>query len=180
MMKYLRLTGIWISILGLISCNRPLASANDAAKQKKTADSVSFFTSDQMDKFLQNGLDSVIRSNGSPLLATHILGSSMEGAPYLLVIRSGPGMVEVHEQWDDVVIIRSGHGILKTGYQVVGDKKETSPGNWVGGSILGGNENVLSPGDFLIIPAMEGHQYIPGTGDHLTYWTIKVKRPIKL
>ena len=93
MMKYLRLTGIGITLFILISCNRPLASANDAAKQKKTDDPVSFFTSDQMDKFLQNGLDSVIRSNGSPLLATHILGSSVEGAPYLLVIRSGPGMV---------------------------------------------------------------------------------------
>jgi mannose-6-phosphate isomerase-like protein (cupin superfamily) len=175
MMKQVILTCIPVFLMATISCNRPAESAGSSNVQNKTADPVSFFTPDQMDRVLKSELDS-LKFKGSTLLAAHILDTSEEGAPYLLVIRTGPGSVEIHEQWDDVAIMRSGHGILKTGYQIDGEKKETSPGNWVGGKIVGGMERSLSPGDFVVIPAKLGHQFIPSPGDSLTYWTIKVRR----
>ena len=177
-MKLLSLSTVILVLLNLASCNRSGASAYPSANHNTDADLVIFFTPQQMDSALRSGLDSVVHSDGMPLLASQILGKSVGDALYMVIIRSGPGQVEVHEQWDDVVIIRSGHGILRTGYQVDGDRKESSAGNWVGGRIVGGKEVVLSPGDFIIIPAMQGHQYIPRAGDSLTYWTIKVSRPV--
>jgi mannose-6-phosphate isomerase-like protein (cupin superfamily) len=178
-MKHLTLRFALCTIIALISCNRASDSTSSPAGQNKTEDSVGFFSPAQIDHLLQSGLDSVVKSGNSTLLAAQILGASGEGAPYLVVVRTGPGSVEVHEQWDDVVIMRSGHGILKTGYHVDGDRKESSSGDWVGGMIEGGKERSVSPGDFIIIPAMVAHQYIPHRGDSLTYWTIKVRRPKK-
>ena len=178
-MKILTFPGLWLMLAILTSCHPSGESASTLSDLKGDEDSVSFFTPQRIDSLLRFGLDSVIQSHGSPLLAAHILGKSVEDGLYMVVIRSGPGQVEIHKEWDDVVIIRSGHGILNRGYQVDGEKKESSPGNWVGGTIVGGEKQDLSPGDFLIIPAMEGHQYIPQSGDSLTYWTIKVKRPAR-
>ena len=141
------------------------------------ADPVIFFAPNQMDNLLKSGLDSAIRSGVSPVLAARLLGSGKGNEAYLLVVRADPGLVEIHEHWDDVVIIRSGRGILKTGYEVTGEKKEEKghSGNWTGGNIEGGKDRNLSPGDFIVIPALLAHQYIPNSGDTLTYWTIKVR-----
>ena len=178
-MKYLMLTAVMIVHFTLISCHRPEKSGISSTDQHKTEDAVIFFSPQQMDSVLRSGLDSVVKAQASPLLASQILGKSVEGALDMVIIRSGPGQVEVHEQWDDVVIIRSGRGILRTGYHLTGDRRESSEGNWAGGTIVDGKEVVLLPGDFIVIPAMLGHQYIPHAGDSLTYWTIKVRRPKK-
>lgn len=80
---------------------------------------------------------------------------------------------------DDIAIIRSGHGMLKTGYEVAGNIRTTGEErqrNWLCDSIVNGRVQSLSPGDFIIIPAMTAHQYIPDGGDKLIYWTIKAKR----
>ena len=45
--------------------------------------------------------------------------------PYLFLARTQPGYVEMHKQLDDMAIIRSGHGTLKTGYQVAGKIRAT-------------------------------------------------------
>ena len=86
--------------------------------------------------------------------------------------------MEIHEQFDDVAIIRSGHAILRTGTKVSGSKESGNPGTreWSGGIIEEGKERALSAGDFVVIPAMLAHQYIPKSGEPFTYWTIKVLR----
>ena len=107
-----------------------------------------------------------------------ILGKSQDSTPYFLTVRAKTGYVEIHEQFDDVAIIRSGNGTLKTGHQVgkmiISEGGEPSR-NWFCDSIKDATVQKLSPGDFIIIPAMTAHQYIPDSGDTLTYWTIKVK-----
>ena len=108
-----------------------------------------------------------------------ILGQSQEDEEYMIIIRTAPGQVEVHEQWDDIVVVRSGHATLRTGRQDTINMKETGERpwrNWFGTSIKNAAEQRLGPGDFIIIPALTAHQYVPDTGDTLTYWTIKVKR----
>ena len=112
-----------------------------------------------------------------PERISRLLGRSDDGSPYLVVTRNKPGDVEIHEQYDDVAIVRSGRGVLKTGYEISGQKesgKEPSR-EWLGGTIRNAKERSLSPGDFIVIPAMMPHQYIPNNGETLTYWTIKVK-----
>jgi hypothetical protein len=143
-------------------------------------DTLVYFTSSEVEKSLMANLDKAMKANASANSAVANLGMSVDKGPYLAVARTAPGLVEVHELWDDVAIIRSGHGTLKTGLVVTGDKKETNAEperEWRGGAIENAEVRNLAPGDFVIIPAMLAHQYIPTTGETLTYWTVKVKRP---
>ena len=137
---------------------------NLIAQQSKA---ITFYSASQLDSALNVKTERLSR----------LLGTSKDGSPYLLVIRTKPGEVEVHEQYDDVAIVRSGKGILKTGSLVTGNKVSgtASAGEWIGGVIQNATERKLAPGDFIIIPATLPHQYIPLAGDTLTYWTIKVK-----
>lgn len=62
--------------------------------------------------------------------------------------------------------------MLKTGYKVTGEIREEDEEpwrNWLGGVIQDKKEIELSPGDFIVIPAMTAHQYVPNSGDTLTY-----------
>lgn len=141
-----------------------------ATAQNNTADTVTYYTSSQIDAFLTT-------TTTSPRLIGKTLGRSADNEPYLVGVRAQPGDVEIHEQFDDVAIIRSGHGVLRTGKKVKGQKAGSTAGEWIGGVIEDAEERQLSPGDFIVIPAMMGHQYIPNPGESLTYWTIKVKHP---
>jgi uncharacterized RmlC-like cupin family protein len=108
-----------------------------------------------------------------------ILDRGPRDEPYYISKRTAEGYVEIHEQYDDVVVIRSGHGRLRTGRKVEDSKLlngEKSWRNWYGGQIIDFNEKRISPGDFIVIPAMTGHQYIPDKNDTLIYWTIKIMR----
>lgn len=71
--------------------------------------------------------------------------------------------MEIHEQMDDIAITRSGHGTLKTGYEVRGDTRTSGEElwrNWFCDTIKNATDQKISPGDFIIIPAMIAHQYI--------------------
>jgi hypothetical protein len=108
-----------------------------------------------------------------------ILDKGPGDEPYYISKRHVEGYVEIHEQFDDVVVISSGHGRLRTGRKVEGNKLlngEKPSRNWYGGQIIDFNEKRISPGDFIVIPVMTGHQYIPDKNDTLIYWTIKIKR----
>jgi mannose-6-phosphate isomerase-like protein (cupin superfamily) len=98
-----------------------------------------------------------------------------------IVKRTSPGLVEMHEQWDDIVTIRSGKGILRTGKMVTGNRKRMDTRqskNWMGGTIVNPEVQHIKTGDFFLIPAMTGHQYIPDENDSLVYWTLKLRRVI--
>jgi hypothetical protein len=141
-----------------------------ATAQGNTADTVIYYSSSQIDAFLTT-------STTSPRLIGKTLGRSADNEPYLVGVRAQPGDVEIHDQFDDVAIIRSGHGVLRTGKKVKGQKAGSNAGEWIGGEIEDVQERPLAPGDFIVIPAGFGHQYIPNPGESLTYWTIKVKHP---
>jgi len=143
---------------------------NDELK-KNNAGAVTYYRNIQIDSIVK----ALIKND---TIGTS-LGISSDNAPYLITVRTKTGFVEIHEQMDDIAIIRSGHGTLKTGYQVSGDVRTSGDQpwrNWFCDRIESASEQKLSPGDFIIIPAMTAHQYIPEGSDTLTYWTIKVKR----
>lgn len=139
--------------------------------QKNAADTVIYYSFTTIDSMLT-------APNSSSRLIAKLLGRSADGEGYLVGVRTQPGDVEIHEQFDDVAIIRSGHGILRTGTKVHGQKESGSAParEWIGGVIEQGNERELSPGDFIVVPAMLAHQYIPKPGESLSYWLIKVRR----
>lgn len=156
------LTPQLIFVMALFYCHATTAQSN-------TADTVTFYSSSQIDSFLAT-------SSASPRMIGKLLGKSADNESYLVGVRTQAGDVEIHEEFDDVAIIRSGHAVLRTGKKVRGQKAGNNPGEWIGGVIEDAQERHLSPGDFVVIPAMVGHQYIPNPGESLTYWTIKVRR----
>lgn len=161
----------------LISCNNNSGIKSDKIVSDTSTPTVTYMNHAAIEDFFSNVPKDTAKpeSLGTVKMITHGQG----GEPYFLVRRTVPGYVELHEQWDDVAIIRSGHGILKTGSKVTGERKETDKApwrNWFGGTITDATERRINPGDFVIIPAMTAHQYIPDINDTLTYWTIKIKR----
>lgn len=147
----------------------------NSAIQHEHADSITYYEHLQIDSIV----NSLIRNDTIGMA----LGKSSENAPYLITVRTKTGFVEIHEQMDDIAIIRSGHGSLKTGRQVSGITRTSGEKpfrNWFCDTIQGATERKLSPGDFIIIPAMTAHQYLPNADDTLTYWTIKVKNSKKV
>lgn len=168
-----------IALTVLLSCNtKPDANKESDASfdinaelKTKRGDSVTYYRNLQLDSIVT----ALIKND---TIGT-TLGKSSDNSPYLITVRTKPGFVEIHEQMDDIAIIRSGHATLKTGYRVAGTIRtsgEVPRRNWLCDSITSATNQILSPGDFVIIPAMTAHQYIPDSGDTLTYWTIKVKR----
>ena len=162
-----------------ISCNQSKSNSNDTKKSTYDASQrgVFYYSSNQVDSILLAtvGDTSSIQSLGTGV----ILERGPGGEPYYISKRTVDGYVEIHEQYDDIVVIRSGHGRLRTGRKVTDSKLlngEKPWRNWYGGQIIDFNEKRISPGDFIVIPAMTGHQYIPDKNDTLTYWTIKIKR----
>ena len=146
--------------------------SSQASGQVLATDTVIYYSSSTIDSLLTT-------SEASPRLIAKLLGRSGDGENYLVGVRTKPGDVEIHEQFDDVAIIRSGHGVLRTGTKVKGQKESGQVGarEWIGGVIDNARERDLSPGDFIVVPAMLAHQYVPKPGEALTYWLIKVKNP---
>ena len=177
-MRTLTQVTIVASLILFISCTQRDSDSNDI--QKPTADTlpqVFYYSGNQVDSILLAtvGDTSSIQSLGTGA----ILEKGPGGEPYYITQRTVAGYVEIHEQYDDIVVIRSGHGRLRTGRKVNDSKVlngEKPLRNWYGGQIIDFHETRISPGDFIVIPAMTGHQYIPDKSDTLTYWTIKIKR----
>jgi hypothetical protein len=162
-----------------ISCNQNKNDSTDAKQSAsdKLQPEVFYYSSNQVDSILLAtvGDTSSIQSLGTGV----ILDRGPGDEPYYISKRTVEGYVEIHEQHDDIVVIRSGHGRLRSGRKVDDSKLlngEKPSRNWYGGKIIDFNEKRIAPGDFIVIPAMTGHQYIPDKNDTLIYWTIKIKR----
>ena len=165
-----------LTLILFISCKES-GKKISTEKNDSSVPEVVYLSKSQLDHVIDtNNIDgNSVPSFGVP----RIIGYGQQGEPYYLIKRTVTGEVQMHEQWDDIVIIRSGHGTLITGRKVNGDMREEDEKpwrNWTGGIIQDKKEQPLSPGDFVIIPAMTAHQYIPANNDTLTYWTIKIKR----
>lgn len=167
------------SMILFISCNQNKNDHNNTnqSTSEKLQPEVFYYSTRQVDSILSAtaGDTSSIQSLGTGV----ILDRGPGDEPYYISKRTVEGYVEIHEQHDDVVVISSGQGRLRTGRKVDGSKllngKEPWR-NWYGGQIIDFTEKRISPGDFIVIPAMTGHQYLPDKNDTLIYWTIKIKR----
>jgi hypothetical protein len=95
----------------------------------------------------------------------------------IVVRRDRPGLVEVHDGLNDVVVAQAGAAILLAGGRAEG-LRQTEAGEWRGGTIVGGARRRLAPGDVAWIPAGVPHQLIVARGGSFTYVVVKtVKTP---
>lgn len=93
----------------------------------------------------------------------------------LIVRRDRPGQVEVHELLNDVVIVQGGTATLLAGGRAEG-ALATAPGEWRGGTIVGGERRALGRGDVAWIPAGVPHQMIVAPGRSFTYVVVKTDK----
>ncbi len=90
-----------------------------------------------------------------------------------MTFRDNDGMVEVHENWTDVLVVESGEATLVIGGTPV-NAKTTAPGELRAASVTGGEKPLLAPGDVLHIPAGVPHQFLVPPGKKITYFALKV------
>ena len=89
--------------------------------------------------------------------------------------RTGDGEVEVHAEWDDVMVVQEGAATLLSGGEV-SDARESAPGELHGGEIAGGSRRPLAVGDLVMVPAGVPHQVLVPPGGSIVYLVVKVRR----
>lgn len=90
--------------------------------------------------------------------------------------RTASGEPELHEEWDDVMMVQAGRGTLLVGGELRG-AQTSAPGELRGGEIRGGERQPLAAGDMMIVPAGTPHQVELAPGASITYVVVKVRRP---
>ena len=95
------------------------------------------------------------------------------GYHFVTVRRDKTGEAEIHESWDDFIVLQEGTGILRYGGTHAGGR-ETAPGEIRGGEITGGSEQRMAPGDVAVVPAGLPHQFAVEPGRSVTYLVVKI------
>ncbi|MEI9889279.1 MAG: hypothetical protein WDN45_00295 [Caulobacteraceae bacterium] len=90
----------------------------------------------------------------------------------MMAHREADGEVEVHGKLADQIIVRTGHGTIRVGGAVSG-QRQTAPDEFRGGTIAGGQLFDLNPGDALYIPVGQPHQMLVKKGEQITYTAAK-------
>ena len=105
-------------------------------------------------------------------LASTPLALGAKGPLVIAAHRTQSGEAEIHDGLNDVFVVHSGQASVRVGGTVEGQRL-TTPGEWRGGKITGGQTFELSVGDVLWIPAGQPHQVIVPTGGDFIYMAFK-------
>jgi mannose-6-phosphate isomerase-like protein (cupin superfamily) len=99
-----------------------------------------------------------------------------EGLSTMMSRRDTSGVPERHEQFTDIFVVERGRARLVYGGSAVGERA-SSPGEWRGGTIRGGTEAEIKPGEVVVIPAGIPHQLLLPPGESFYYFVFKVAKP---
>ena len=92
---------------------------------------------------------------------------------FRMLYRDADGNPEQHDQIIDIVMVQSGEGTLQLGGMMI-DRRTTTPGEYVGTRLEGGERHALGPGDIVHIPAGIPHSFLVPSGKHFTYVLLKI------
>lgn len=92
---------------------------------------------------------------------------------FRMLYRDADGNPEQHDAIIDIVFVQSGEGTLLMGGTMVG-RRSTTPGEYVGTRLDGGERHALGPGDIVHIPAGIPHSFLVPGGRHFTYVLLKI------
>lgn len=105
-------------------------------------------------------------------LATAQLPTGARGPVVVVARRDVSGEAEVHNGMNDVFVVSAGRASVLVGGRIDGHR-QTAPGEWRGGKIVGAENFEIGPGDILWIPAGLPHQVIVPPGRTFTYMAFK-------
>ena len=126
----------------------------------------------------QSGNSGGVHVDPAKVAAALAKGGPLVTRPDLLVSgshREAPGKVEVHDKETDVLYVVEGEATFVFGGQMVGGKV-TSPGQWQGTEIAGGETHKIAKNDVFVIPAGVPHWFkeVPKS---INYFVVKVLKP---
>jgi mannose-6-phosphate isomerase-like protein (cupin superfamily) len=126
----------------------------------------------------QSGNSGVTHIDPDKVAAALAKGGVLVTAPDLIVQgghREAAGQVEVHDKQTDVIYVIDGEATFVTGGTMV-DGKASSPGQWLGSSISGGQTQHIGKGDVFVVPAGVPHWFkeVPAS---ISYFVVKVIKP---
>jgi len=94
-----------------------------------------------------------------------------------LIFRDKSGEVEIHQNFDEVMVVLEGNATVKTG-GTAENVRPLRPGELRGSSATGATPHALSKGAVVHIEANTPHQvFVPPDG-HLLYIDVKIKHPV--
>jgi mannose-6-phosphate isomerase-like protein (cupin superfamily) len=94
---------------------------------------------------------------------------------FRMLYRDADGNPEQHDAIIDIVYVQSGAGTLVMGGTMQG-RRSTTPGEYVGTRLDGGDLHPLGAGDIVHIPAGIPHSFLVTKGQHLTYVLLKIPK----
>ena len=92
---------------------------------------------------------------------------------FRFLYRDQDGFPEQHDNIIDVVIVKSGEGVLQLGGTMIDKKASSGAGEFLGSRLEGGERHPLGPGDIIHIPATIPHAFLVAKGKHITYVLVK-------
>lgn len=99
--------------------------------------------------------------------------SNSETHALKLSYRRETGGAEVHQHFDDIMVVEGGSATIVTGGSLVDPKSEAN-GEMKGKSIQGGTSQVLSKGDIIHVPAGTPHQLLLNRGKDFRAFVVKI------
>lgn len=121
-----------------------------------------------------SSVDAAFAAIHDPVFASDLPAGDPSRTQVVALTRRATGNAEVHEHWSDVVMVRSGRAVLRTGRALVA-RKANGAGEWVGTDIARPTDRPVGPGDVIVIPARVAHQWRPAAGEGFSYLVIKVR-----
>ena len=126
----------------------------------------------------QSGSSAGVHVDPAKVAAALAKGGPLVTRPDLLVSgshRETGGKVEVHDKETDVLYVVDGEATFVFGGKMEGGKV-TSPGQWQGADISGGETHRITKGDVFVIPAGIPHWFkeVPKS---VSYFVVKVLKP---
>jgi mannose-6-phosphate isomerase-like protein (cupin superfamily) len=171
-------------ILGLVSEHGLAQRTDTSAVFRKVANSSSPVAAKREAERLRRRADFIpattLNDKASYLMDKKAMGQTVqtsgdEQTTYLLVHRTASSDPEVHARWDDLVIVRSGSGVIELGDSLVGSKY-LGPGERRGGKYNKSYQIVVHAGDLLRIPAAVPHSFLVSGSVPLEYLVVKQRR----
>lgn len=92
----------------------------------------------------------------------------------MLSVRTASGVGELHQHFDDLMIVEEGSATLVTGGSLV-DPKPGANGEIRGTSVQGGTSKAIGVGDVVIVPAGVPHQILLAPGMVYKSMVAKIK-----
>lgn len=94
----------------------------------------------------------------------------------MLSVRTANGGGEVHQHFDDLMIVQQGSATLVTGGMLV-DPQTGPNGEMKGTSVKDGTSQAITVGDVVIVPAGVPHQLLVPAGTTYSALVAKIKEP---